>query len=226
MLLKVTIIGFFAGIVGTLLGGIISLIFKKDVDKYLKLFMGLAGGIMLSVVTFDLLEESMKQIGIINTIVFTLFGTLISMVLKSKIHFEGMLKTGYLIFASILMHNFPEGLAIGSSFLLRDSLGITLALVIGIHNIPEGLAMALTLMKGKMKVINVLLFTILAGIPMGLGSFMGAYLGEVFTPLIGGFLAMAGGTMLYITLEEIFPNSKAIYSIIGFLIGIVIVKVL
>lgn len=224
MLFKITMIGFIAGIIGTFFGGIVSLIFKKNVDKHLEIFMGIAGGIMLSVVTFDLLEESMKQIGVVNTIIYTLVGALVSMILKNIMNFEGMLKTGYLIFAGILMHNFPEGLAVGSSFLWRDSLGIALALVIGIHNIPEGLAMALTLMKGKMKAAKVLLLTIIAGIPMGIGSFMGAYLGGIFTPLIGAFLAMAGGTMLYITLEEIFPNSKTMYSIIGFLLGILIVK--
>ena len=50
------------------------------------------------------------------------------------------MKTGYLIFISILLHNLPEGLAIGSSFMSTETLGMTLAIVIGIHNIPEGLA--------------------------------------------------------------------------------------
>ncbi len=226
MLLRITLIGFLSGIIGTFLGGIISFIFRKKAEHYLCFFMGISGGIMLAVVTFDLLEEAMAQVGIINTIVFTVFGAMISMFFKSKLHFEGMLKTGYMIFIGILIHNFPEGLAIGSSFLWKESLGITLALVIGIHNVPEGLAMALTLMQGKMKMGKILLFTIVAGIPMGFGSFMGGYVGHIFKPLIGGFLAMAGGTMLYITLEEIFPNAKATYSIIGFLLGMIIVKVL
>ena len=55
------------------------------------------------------------------------------------------MKSGYLIFISILLHNLPEGLAIGSSFISEETLGITLAIVIGLHNIPEGLATALSL---------------------------------------------------------------------------------
>ncbi|MDV9822260.1 hypothetical protein RHG51_09650 [Clostridioides difficile] len=35
MILKVTIIGLLAGVIGTGLGGVISAIFKREVDKYL-----------------------------------------------------------------------------------------------------------------------------------------------------------------------------------------------
>lgn len=41
MILKVTIIGLLAGVIGTGLGGVISAIFKREVDKYLKFFYGI-----------------------------------------------------------------------------------------------------------------------------------------------------------------------------------------
>ena len=179
MILRITIIGLLAGVIGTGLGGIISALFKRNVDRYLDFFMGLSGGIMLAVVVFDLI--------------------------------------------SILLHNLPEGLAIGSSFMSTETLGMTLAIVIGIHNVPEGLAMALSLVGSRMKISKVILFTIIAGIPMGIGSFIGAYFGGVFHSLIGVFLALAAGTMMYVVLEEIFPKSRSLYCIIGFLIGTIIV---
>ena len=46
MIFKITLIGLIAGVIGTGLGGVISALFKKNVDKYLDFFMGLAGGIM------------------------------------------------------------------------------------------------------------------------------------------------------------------------------------
>lgn len=224
MILKVTIIGLLAGIIGTGLGGIISVIFKKEVDKYLNLFMGLSGGIMLAVVVFDLMKESMNNMGVINTVIFTFLGVLITMYIKSKMNLSGDVRFGYLIFISILLHNLPEGLAIGSSFMSTEKLGITLAIVIGLHNIPEGLAMALGLICSKMKVSKVILLTIVAGIPMGIGSFFGVYFGSLFSSLIGVFLATAAGTMMYVVLEEIFPKSRSIYCIIGFLLGTLIVN--
>ncbi|MCC0628424.1 MULTISPECIES: ZIP family metal transporter [unclassified Clostridioides] len=224
MILKVTMIGLLAGVIGTGLGGVISAIFKREVDKYLNFFMGLSGGIMLAVVVFDLMKESMDKMGIINTVIFTFVGALITMYIKTKLDMSGSVASGYLIFISILLHNLPEGLAIGSSFMSTESLGITLAIVIGLHNIPEGLAMALGLVCNKMKLGKVILFTVIAGLPMGLGSFLGVYFGGVFTSLIGVFLATAGGTMMYVVLEEIFPNSKSVYCIIGFLLGTIIVN--
>lgn len=224
MILKITIIGLLAGVIGTGFGGVISAIFKRDVDRYLDLFMGLSGGIMLAVVTFDLMSESMDQMGVFYTVVFTFVGVLLTMYIKTKLDVSKDMKSGYLIFISILLHNLPEGLAIGSSFMSAESLGMTLAIVIGIHNIPEGLAMALGLVGSKMKISKIILFTIIAGVPMGIGSFLGAYFGGIFSSLIGVFLAIAAGTMMYVVLEEIFPKSRSLYCIIGFLVGTVIVN--
>lgn len=84
MILKVTIIGLLAGVIGTGLGGVISAIFKREVDKYLSFFMGLSGGIMLAVVVFDLMKESMDKMGIINTVIFTFVGALITMYIKQN----------------------------------------------------------------------------------------------------------------------------------------------
>lgn len=224
MILKITIIGLLAGVIGTGFGGVISAIFKRNVDRYLDFFMGLSGGIMLAVVTFDLMSESMDQMGVLYTVIFTFVGVILTMYIKTRLDVSKDMKSGYLIFISILLHNLPEGLAIGSSFMSAESLGMTLAIVIGLHNIPEGLAMALGLVGTKMKISKIILFTIIAGVPMGIGSFLGAYFGGIFSSLIGVFLATAAGTMMYVVLEEIFPKSRSLYCIIGFLVGTVIVN--
>lgn len=224
MILKITIIGLLAGVIGTGFGGIISAVFKSNVDRYLDFFMGLSGGIMLAVVTFDLMSESMDQMGVLYTVIFTFVGVILTMYIKTRLDVSKDMKSGYLIFISIMLHNLPEGLAIGSSFMSAQSLGMTLAIVIGLHNIPEGLAMALGLVGSKMKISKIILFTVIAGIPMGIGSFLGAYFGGVFSSLIGVFLATAAGTMMYVVLEEIFPKSRSLYCIIGFLVGTVIVN--
>ena len=223
MVWRITLIGLIAGVIGTGLGGVISNIFKRKVDKYINFFMGLSGGIMLAVVTFDLIKESMTEIGFPLSVVFIFAGALMTMLIKANLEHGKGFQSGYLIFLSILLHNLPEGLAIGSSFMSTEKLGMTLAIVIGIHNIPEGLAMALSLVGSKMKISKVILFTIIAGLPMGIGSFLGAYFGGVFHSLIGVFIALAAGTMMYVVLEEIFPKSRSLYCIIGFLIGTIIV---
>ena len=223
MILKVTLIGLLAGVLGTGIGGVLSAIFRKEVDRYINFFMGLSGGIMLAVVVFDLMKEAMSSSGVINTVIFTFIGVLLTMFIKSKLDFAGEMRSGYLIFISILLHNLPEGLAIGSSFISAEALGITLAIVIGLHNIPEGLATALSLAGSKVSTKKIILFTLIAGIPMGIGSFLGVYFAGIFKSLIGVFLSLAAGTMLFVVLDEIMPKSKSLYSIIGFLTGTIIV---
>ena len=223
MILKVTLIGLLAGVLGTGAGGILSAIFRKEVDRYLNFCMGLSGGIMLAVVVFDLMKEAMDTSGVLYTVLFTFMGVLLTMLIKIRLDFTGEMKSGYMIFISILLHNLPEGLAIGSSFISEEALGITLAIVIGLHNIPEGLATALSLAGARVPVKKIILFTFIAGLPMGLGSFLGVYFAGLFKSLIGLFLSLAAGTMLFVVLDEIMPKSKSLYSIIGFLTGTIIV---
>ena len=49
------------------------------------------------------------------------------------------------------------------------------------------------------------------------------YFAGIFKTLIGVFLSLAAGTMLFVVLDEIIPKSKSLYSIIGFLLGTIIV---
>ncbi|TQQ83991.1 ZIP family metal transporter [Peptacetobacter hominis] len=224
MIWEITLIGLLAGVVGTGLGGLLASIFKKGVERYISFFMGLSGGVMLAVVVFDLMPEAMEKIGTIETVIAAFAGALITMLMKNKLDFRGNMASGYLIFVSILFHNLPEGLAIGSSFMSAKELGVAIAIIIGIHNVPEGLAMALGMVCNKMSMRKVLFLTMIAGVPMGIGSFFGACFGAAFTPLIGIFLAIAAGTMLYVVIEELFPASKSMYSIFGILIGTIIVK--
>ena len=55
---------------------------------------------------------------------------------KSK---NNLLKTGIIVSIGLAIHNFPEGLAIGSGFEASLKLGISLAIAICFHDIPEGI---------------------------------------------------------------------------------------
>ena len=51
---------------------------------------------------------------------------------------NNLLKTGIIVSIGLAIHNFPEGLAIGSGFEASTKLGIGLAIAICLHDIPEG----------------------------------------------------------------------------------------
>ena len=50
-----------------------------------------------------------------------------------------LLKTGIIVSIGLAIHNFPEGLAIGSGFEASLKLGFSLAIAICFHDIPEGI---------------------------------------------------------------------------------------
>ena len=73
-LLKTTLLGLFFGTFGTTLGGIIGVSFKRTSNKFLSFILSFASGLMLSIVCFDLIPESMEITSISNTIIGVLLG--------------------------------------------------------------------------------------------------------------------------------------------------------
>ncbi|WP_202707406.1 ZIP family metal transporter [Sporosalibacterium faouarense] len=239
--LSITILGSLVGIVGTGLGGIIALSLVRPNNKFLSILLGFTSGLMIAVVTLDLLPESQKIGGIRIEIIGIILGIItvifIDNMLPKNITKNGLnkedsfLKAGIMIGLGIAIHNLPEGLAVGSSFIFTADMGIRMALVISLHNLPEGIAMATPLRIGGFPKIKVLLLTLASGVPTGLGAFMGALLGNISDSFIALCLAIAGGTMLYITCGELIPNAKTLHKgrastigvIIGFIFGMIFV---
>lgn len=56
----------------------------------------------------------------------------------TKLKNNNLLKTGIVVSIGLAIHNFPEGLAIGSGFEASLKLGLSLAIAICLHDIPEG----------------------------------------------------------------------------------------
>ena len=236
------LIGLSVGVLGTGLGGLVAFAIKRPSQKYLSFILGITSGLMLSIVCFDLLPEAFQlghlYLGIlgIGTGVLTiiLLGTITPSFSRRNptgVN-EDFIRTGILLGVGVALHNFPEGLAIGSSFMATKELGIGISIVIALHNMPEGISMATPMSIGGMSRFRAFAFTILAGIPMGLGALVGAMLGEISQNFIAFCLAFAGGTMLYITCGELIPKSHSLKNgkissyglMIGFILGILISK--
>lgn len=150
--------------------------------------------------------------------------------LKNKKRISSLSKTGAVIGIGMAIHNFPEGLAIGSGFGASTTLGLSLAIAIALHDIPEGVAIAAPMKTGGENSLKALIITILSGVTTGLGAFIGAILGNISKELIALCLAFAAGAMIYIISGEIIPESKQLYkgritslgNILGFIVGLLI----
>lgn len=221
---KITLIGLIVGVIGTGIGGVLAVLFNEKASKYMSFFMGLSGGIMFSLVMFDLIEEAIEGIGIVYAAILILLGAIATKFLKEKVKINGENSSGYLMLTSIIMHNLPEGLAIGATFLAEPKRGIAMAMAIGMHNLPEGLALALGFICNKASGKRAVTMSMIAGLPIAIGCFLGASFGEIFSAITGVLLSIAAGMMLYVVMDEMIPESKSIYTIIGVLAGMMIVK--
>ena len=209
-ILKTTILGLFFGTFGTTLGGIIGVVIKKHSNKFLSFILAFASGLIMSVICFDLLPEALGISNIVNVVIGTIIG-IVSMIFcdilvekkfsvnsKTKGMENNLLKTGIIVSIGLAIHNFPEGLAIGSGFEASLKIGLSLAIAICLHDIPEGISMAVPMKNGGMKISKVIFYVILSGITTGIGAFFGAIIGSISQVVISICLSFAAGAMLYI----------------------------
>ncbi|MEF9953448.1 MAG: ZIP family metal transporter [Clostridium sp.] len=232
-ILTITLIAGGVSLIGTLLGGIIGTLFKGKNNLMISSIMSIAAGLMISVVTFDLIPEAIHMGGItqalIGIVIGVVFISLVDVFLPSTniIKSRGShIKTSILLGISLAAHNFPEGIAIGASFAAGQSLGIGLCIVIGLHDIPEGAAVAAPLLKSSLSKGRIILLTALTALPTAIGGLCGVLIADVSRMFISISLGFAGGTMLYIVCGELIPESKnlfkGVFSTISVIIGIVL----
>lgn len=238
-ILKTTLIGLFFGTFGTTIGGIIGVTFKRTSNKFLSFILSFASGLMLAIICFDLIPEAME----ISNVLYVLFGIIVGIIAmifcdilvqkkfntssRIKVDTNSLLKTGIIVSIGLALHNFPEGLAIGSGFGASLSLGYSLAIAICLHDIPEGISMAVPMKNGGMKKAKVIFYVLMSGITTGVGAFFGALVGGISQEVIAMCLSFAAGAMLYIVSGELIPESNKLYSgrmtalgnIFGFLLG-------
>ena len=239
--LKVTLLGLFFGTFGTTIGGIIGITIKKSSNKFLSFILSFASGLMFAIVTFSLLPEAMEISSIFNVLIGIIMGILcmtvcdyfVDKIFTKRGYTSSLLKTGVIVSIGLAIHNFPEGLAIGSGFEASLKLGYALAIAICIHDIPEGLSMAVPMKNGGMNSKKVIWYVVLSGITTGIGAFFGKIIGEISEEIIAICLSFAAGAMLYIVAGELLPKANKIYdgkistigNIAGFILGLVAVNI-
>ena len=232
----------------TALGSAIVVFFKKPKEKFLAIMLSLSAGIMLAASFFSLINPALSGAESLNlnpwlvTSIGFLFGG-IFLVLSDKLvshHVSGESKTKRLILlvSSIVLHNIPEGLAIGVAFgSIKYGLdGVTLAsalmlsIGIGIQNFPEGSAISLPLRASGYSRLKSFLIGALSGIVEPISSFIGAILVLKVRYALPYFLSFAAGAMIFVVIREIIPesqnNNKQNLMTLASLIGFVIMMIL
>jgi hypothetical protein len=118
------------------------------------------------------------------------------------------LKKAWLFIIAITLHKLPEGLAVGVAYGAEDIIS-PLSLVVGIaaHNIPEGLTIAISLVAAGNSRLRAALTALAIGLVQPLGAIVGLLLMDISFNIVPYGMALAGGTLLFVVINEILPET-------------------
>ena len=120
-------------------------------------------------------------------------------------------RRGYAVVGALTLHRIPEGLAIGAGYAApgQSHLGLLLAIAVGVQNVCEGLVMAAPLRAGGVSGGRGFLIVASTGLAIPGAAVLGDALAGMTAPAMPFILALAGGTLIYITSNEIIPESHS-----------------
>lgn len=119
-IIQTTLLGLFFGTFGTTLGGLIGVTFKGNSARFLSFVLQFAAGLMLAVICFELIPETLEVSNIFSLLLGIIIGLFVMIICdniikrvyknKSKIKNNSLLKTGIIVGIGLAIHNFPEGI--------------------------------------------------------------------------------------------------------------------
>ncbi len=205
-------------VLGPVIGSLIGII-KKPSNKFMFNMLAFAAGVMLAISFIDLIPEAINLSSIWIASIGILIGAGIMYALDKlipHIHPElckqeqgkNLERTSIYLILGILLHNFPEGMAIGAGAVSGLKVSLSIALAIAIHNIPEGIATSAPYYYITRKKLKSFLISSSTAIPIVIGFFFANFLFQnISSTIVGLIIAATAGLMIYISGDELIPTS-------------------
>ena len=133
-------------------------------------------------------------------------------------HGKKLMRVGVFTALAITIHNFPEGLATFLAALQDPKLGAAIAIAVALHNIPEGISVSVPIYYATGNRRKAFCYSLLSGLaePVGAGVayfalrlFAGGEDGALPPEIMGILFGGVAGIMVYISLDELLPISRA-----------------
>jgi zinc transporter ZupT len=209
------VIGFLVGVVPIALGLLWLPSLRRADPRWLAAFLALTAGLLTFLGIEALGEAFQRQAELPEPVAgagLVLLGVALSYLTMT---FLGMRLAGgeqsaavgaaalaLLVAVGIGVHNFGEGLAIGTSFAFGElTLGTFLIVGFMIHNVTEGLGIAAPAAESgvRVRITRLVLLALIAGGPAILGAWLGGFASSDFLAVV--FFAAAAGAALEVVVE-------------------------
>ena len=183
------------------------------------LLVSLAGGIFIGGALFDVLPETIKNLGMPTALFWLLTGYIVWWLTKLVLQKLKKPTLPYLTGAALWFHSVLEGMATGLAFGVSQLFGLFILIAMTLHILPEFFA-ATTLMKGAGSTTKWSLMTTFAGFGLLYVSFGITYwLIPDFGTMLPTALALSCGAFLFVGLAS-FWKRKSLANFVFLLIGI------
>ncbi|WP_412515647.1 ZIP family metal transporter [Actinomadura madurae] len=209
----------------TLAGGLAAM----RIRDHRHLVLGLAGGLMLGVVAFDLIPESLeltrhRPLGVPAPMIGFAAGFVLLHVVEQAVaihrahedeyaphvHAHGAGSGGLVAASALVAHSLVDGLSIGLGFQSGTDVGVFVALAVVTHDFADGFNTftAASLHRTDRRPA-VLLLLADAAAPVA-GAALGT-LASVPDAVLGPYLGLFAGVLLYLAAAEILPEAHSVH---------------
>ncbi len=211
----------------TIFGSLMGFVFKKLSHKFSDIVLSFAAGVMLAAAVLGLILPSLEyggKFGIIVTIVGIFAGAVCLNLLDKLVpHLHKLagvdgeehqnnanLDKVLLFVTAIAIHNLPEGIAAGVGFGAgNDTEALLIAGGIALQNIPEGMVIIGPMLAAGVPPKRTFICAMVTGLVEVVGTLLGYFSISIASFILPFALAFAGGTMLYVTSDEIIPETHS-----------------
>ncbi|WP_067815701.1 ZIP family metal transporter [Nocardia inohanensis] len=205
----------------TLIGGLLAV----RIGERKRLVLGLAAGVMLGVVAFDLMPEALEaETGIALGVPIPLLAAVVGFFTVHIIERTVALHTGYenefgshqhdfasvgmLAGAGLVFHSTLDGLSIGFGFQASSAIGAAVAIAVICHDFADGFnTFTITTLYGNARKRGLIMLGLDALAPVA-GAIIGTLV-KVPTELVGLYLGYFAGFLLYLATADILPEAHA-----------------
>ena len=213
----------------TALGASVVFFFKGEISpKINAVFFGFASGVMLAASIWSLIIPALNALSITYgkfsfmpvALALLLGGAFLILLDKTAKRLKGNngITSGKAqrLFLAVTLHNIPEGLAVGfafgaaaaSGFAAAYATAFVLALGIAFQNMPEGAAVALPVKTALKNNKKAFLWGVGSGIVEPIFAVIGYFLATGLRALQPWLLAFSAGAMIFVTADDLLPDSK------------------
>lgn len=214
---------------GTVIGSLFTFLKVKDRNKLITFACSFSATVMILISIFDLIPPSIvtlidnSNIWYLYAIISFVLGIILIRFIDKKIGEESSLKkVGILSFLSLIIHNFPEGIATFMASMVNPLLGVKLCIAIMLHNIPEGICIAVPITYSTHSIKAGVGMSLLSSLAEPLGAivaylFLSNYINEFTIAIVLIFVA---GIMITLSINSIYKESLKYHRFKYFIYGI------